>query len=140
MNGLIIDYVPDYKYLGMILDRTLIWKKHIMNLKNKCVNDLRLMKIISYQGWGADGKSLYRLYSALILPKISYGAFFYDTAAKTNLMVVNRIQFEAARIILGALRIYINKYQYVGSCCKPYAIAYKKKIRHDAVCRKGIGN
>ena len=93
MNGLIIDYVPDYKYLGMILDRTLIWKKHIMNLKNKCVNDLRLMKIISYQGWGADGKSLHRLYSALILPKISYGAFFYDTAAKTNLMVVNRIQF-----------------------------------------------
>ena len=125
MNESIIEYVSDYKYLGILLDKRLTWKKHIEYLKDKCSKDLRLMKIVSHQGWGADAKWLHRLYSALVLTKLSYGAFLYDSAAKTNLKILDRIQYEGARIITGALKCTNTDLLETASNLMPLAIKRK---------------
>ena len=40
----------------------------------------------------------------MILPKLDYDSFLYGTASPSNLVLLDRIQYSASRIILGALR------------------------------------
>ena len=43
-----IEYVDNYKFLGVILDGpTLNWKKHIEHIRNKCMGALSIMKSLS---------------------------------------------------------------------------------------------
>ena len=56
------------------------------------------------QRWGVDYTTLRRLYTSLILFKLDYGSFLYASAAPSLLLHLDRIQYAACRIILGALR------------------------------------
>ena len=56
------------------------------------------------QRWGADYTTLRRLYTSLILSKLDYGSFLYASAAPSLLLHLDRVQYAACRIILGALR------------------------------------
>ena len=88
----------------MTLDRKLSWSKYILSLRDRCCKDLRILSIISARNWGADTISISRIYRSLILPKLDYGSFLYSTAALTYLKMLDRIQYGAIRIILGALK------------------------------------
>uniref|UniRef100_A0A2P2HYD1 RNA-directed DNA polymerase from mobile element jockey-like n=1 Tax=Hirondellea gigas TaxID=1518452 RepID=A0A2P2HYD1_9CRUS len=99
-----IQYVKYTKFLGLTFDHKLNWSHHINELKNKCQKDLRLLIIISACKWGSDYETLKRLYTSLTRPKLEYACFLYSTAATSNLIHLDRIQFSAIRIMLGALR------------------------------------
>ena len=99
-----ISYCNHAKFLGLTFDSHLTWQQHITTLHNRCRKDIRLLKIISGHKWGADMTTLRRLYTSLIVPKLSYGCLLFDTAAKTHLAKLDRIQNEAMRTILGALK------------------------------------
>ena len=86
------------------MDRNLTWKPHIQDLKKKCTSDVKLLRTLSKIHWGAEFKVLRTLYTALILPKLNYGSFLYDTAAKSNLAILDSIQNHALRTMLGSLR------------------------------------
>ena len=62
------------------------------------------MSIVSANSWGADYSTLKTLYVTLICTKIDYGSFLYETACKTNLIKIDRIQYAALRMMLGALK------------------------------------
>ena len=104
LQGKEIEYTTSFKFLGRTLDRKLNWNQHNRTIKEKCQKDMRLLKIISADKWGADLTSLRRLYCALIRPKLEYAGFHLSTSSNINLLILDRIQFAAARIILGALR------------------------------------
>ena len=104
LNGEPIEYVTRHKFLGMTLDKLMTWKPHITKLAAKVQKDLRLLQIISNYNRGADAVTLRRIYLSLIRTKLDYGDFLYATAAPTNLKKLDRIQYAATRIILGALR------------------------------------
>ena len=99
-----LNYVQSCKFLGLVFDSRLTWRIQIENLKHRCRKDLRLMRIVAGHPWGADLTTLRRLYCSLVRPKIDYGSFLYGTAAISNLVQIDRIQYEASRTILGALR------------------------------------
>ena len=99
-----IKYVKQFKFLGITFDKSLTWKPHIQYLKERCHKDLQLLSIIASHKWGADCTTLRKLYLALTLPKLDYGSFVFANAAESHLTVLNRIQYKAARTILGALR------------------------------------
>ena len=99
-----IERVQYYKYLGMIFQPTLTWTMHIANLVNKCKKTLNILKYVANKNWGADRRSLRNLYLATIQSKINYGDFIYGSASKTNLEKLDRIQYEAVRIISGGLK------------------------------------
>ena len=82
-----IEYIPNYKYLGVYFVTT----------------DLSLSSVVSHQRWGADTVTQPRIYNALILTKISYDSLLFDTAARTNLKILDRIQYSAARTVLGVM-------------------------------------
>lgn len=104
LNGQPVKYVTSYKFLGMWFDKKLTWKPHILNLISRCQKDLRLLRVVSHCKWGADLASIRQLYLSLLRPKIEYGDFLYSTAASSTLKMLARVQFAAARTILGALK------------------------------------
>lgn len=99
-----IEFVNSYKFLGIVFDKHLTYKKHIETVVDHCQGDLRLLNMVSYQGWGADYTTLRRLYISLTRSKLNYASFIFATACATNLLSLDRIQYAAARTILGALR------------------------------------
>ena len=60
------------------------------------------MRMITGKCWGADKQSLMYIYKALIRSTIDYGCVVYSSACKTSLRKLERIQFKALRIALGA--------------------------------------
>ena len=104
INGHPIEYVSQIKFLGVIFDKRMTWRPHIQHISDKCQPDLRLLRVVSHNKWGADFSSLKKLYTSIVLPKITYADFLRTSTAKTTNKILTRVQYAAARIMLGALR------------------------------------
>ena len=99
-----IEYVSNFKFLGVIFDKRLTWQPHINKLKERCQKDLNLLRIISSDKNSCDYKTLRTFYSSLIQSKLDYASFLMINAANTHLLKLDRIQYAGARIMLGVLR------------------------------------
>ena len=104
LNGEILPYKDEVKFLGLTFDRKLTWCSHIENLKRKVRKSLDILKVVSGLDWGADKKSLLRLYDALCLSKLDYGAQIYSSACKTRLQQLDVVHNMGLRICSGAFR------------------------------------
>ena len=104
MDGLKIEIVKEKKFLGMILDSSLSWSAHIKSLVERCDSALNIMKYVSFGKMGADRKTLIAIYKALLRSKLDYGCFLYETAASTNLLKLDRVQYKALRLAIGAIK------------------------------------
>ena len=111
--------VETYKYLGMIVDNQFTWKHHISHIRTTSQSTLNLLKHISSKRWGADRKSLIRLYIMLLKPKIDYGSEIYSSAPKSYLDRLNPIHNTAIRIATGAFRSSPVMSMYAESGLKP---------------------
>lgn len=99
-----LEFQKSVTLLGATLDQYLNWKPHVNNLINKCKKDLFLLRAISGQSWGADKKSLFRIYTALIRSKIDYASIAYNSASDSTLNKLQIIQNKALKIVTGSLR------------------------------------
>ena len=99
-----LEFSSDAQFLGMYFDHQLTWSKHIKTLTQKCQKDLNLMKMVSGTSYGADKKTLIRLYTTLIRSKIDYGCQTYNCASATQLKKLNVIQAAALRTATGAYK------------------------------------
>ena len=104
INNAPLKYVKNYKYLGITLDTTLNFSKHFEDIKQRCTRRLNILKCIAGREWGADRRTLSRLYTSLIRPILDYNGFLYDDIAGRGIDSLQIIQNAAIRIILGAMR------------------------------------
>ena len=104
LNNVALPFVTTARFLGVTFDTRLTWRPHIISIRDRCRRDLQLLRAVTGITWGSDLATLRRIYCSLILPKIDYACYLYANASLTNLALLDRIQFAAARIILGALR------------------------------------
>ena len=104
MQGTNIEEVTEFKYLGILFDKTLTWRKHINTIAAKARRRLNLLKVLTNRKFGADAKIMRTIYIATIKPILEYGAPVIISAAPSNLLILERIQREAIRIMLGAHR------------------------------------
>ena len=93
-----------HMYLGVKLDSSLTWTPHVTHLKKECYNRMKLIKHLSHTSWGADAKSLTRLYQSLIKSKLEYGYEAYGSCSLTNLKKLEPVQNTAMRIASGAFK------------------------------------
>ena len=128
INGSNIETVKSHRFLGVILDRTLTWKPHITYLKKRCEKDLNMLKIIGSHKWGADLRTLRKVYISIILSKINYGLFLYSVSCKYNLKMVETIQSTAQRIILKALRCSKTEHLNILSNILPIRLQADKQL------------
>ena len=153
-----IKYVSHFKYLGITIDKHLNFNEHFQDITQRCARRLNIMRCIAGREWGADRRTLLRIYTALIRPILDYNGFLYDDIASSQIDSLQQIQNNALRIITGAMRttpiknlhIEVNipnldrrrKYlliRYFIRCaarpqCVPYSILSQK---HDGL-RSGI--
>ena len=94
----------EVKFLGLIFDKKLSFKPHIVALKRKCQKALNILRVVGHTDWGADRETLLKLYRTLIRSKLDYGCTVYGSAKKSNLKLLDPIHHQGLRIALGAFR------------------------------------
>ena len=104
MNGSILPFEEEVRYLGIILDKKLNFNSHINDLAIKVKHRFNVLKVVSCYNWGADRTTLLRIYLTLCLSKIDYGCQIYGSASKTSLEKLDVIHNMALRICTGAFR------------------------------------
>lgn len=104
INNRSLQVVENYKYLGLWLDRSLRWSKHINELKEKSSKFLNVFKILTGPGWGIHPTHLRRLYIAIIRSRIDYASFLYDNSCQTHLNKLTKIQNQCLRVIGGFIK------------------------------------
>ena len=104
LNDIVLPYEKEVKFLGMTLDSKLTWSSHIDLLKTKVKKSLNILKVISRFDWGADKKSLLKLYDSLCRSKLDYGCQLYSSACKTKLKELDVAHNMGLRLCSGAFR------------------------------------
>ena len=103
LDGVNIPTVTSFKFLGVTFDSKLNWKQHIDTIYNKCSRLLPLFYRLTRPTAAPSIKALLIIYKSLVRSIIDYGLIVYSTAAKTNIVKLDRIQNSFLRIILGSL-------------------------------------
>ena len=67
------------------------------NLENICLKTINIIKSISALDWGANQESILRVYKSLVRSRLDYSAIVYDSAAPSNIKILDPIANEALR-------------------------------------------
>ena len=98
LSGNIIQFVENFKYLGVILDNKLNFRPHAQNIYKLASHKIYvLLKIRPY----ITEKVALRIYKTKILPYIDYGDIFYMSTTNEVLDKLDKLQYRALRICLG---------------------------------------
>lgn len=102
LNGVTLPQQESAKYLGLHLDRKLMWKEHVQN-KNKQLR-LKFSKMYWLIGRGSQLslESKIILYKAVLMPIWTYGIELWGTTCNTNIDVLERFQAKVLRAIVNA--------------------------------------
>ena len=99
-----IPYVAYFKFLGIVLDRNMTMGRHVKFIKAKCSSRLNLFRCLTSSECGADRATLLRLYKAIVLPVIEYGAIMYAGGKEKVLESLETVQNSFLRVALGVMR------------------------------------
>ena len=99
INDVYIDFVHQYKYLGVILDSHLTFNKHLNNIIKITAHKINLLsKVRQYLTINACTN----IYKTMILPYFDYGDILFINSPKKLLDRLDRLQRRALRICLKA--------------------------------------
>ena len=91
-------------YLGVTFDRKQTWKPYLQEGETRARRKLALMRKLAGSTWGANEKTLRTVYEGTVRPHLEYGAAAWNSASKTTLLSVDKVQNQALRIITGAMK------------------------------------
>lgn len=91
-------------YLGVTFDDKLTWRHHINKATTKARRKLAILRKLSGTTWGASGNILRNIYQQGIRPHLEYGSAAWCPASNTTLQELNKVQNQALRIMLGAMK------------------------------------
>ena len=98
LNNTHIPYTPTFKFLGLIFDEK--HNSHLCTQIQDFKKDLNILKFLSHTTWGSDQPSLLKIYKSVILPKLNYGDFIYDSSCESYKKMLDPIQNQALRLAL----------------------------------------
>ena len=104
LYGARIDMVTHHRYLGLVFDRSMTWKYHILDLKLSLVSKINILKAISGVSWGADRQTMLMLYRNMIRPKLAYGCALYSSAKTPLLDLLVAEQNKCLKLATGAVK------------------------------------
>ena len=98
MNRKAIEQKDHVKYLGVLMDQHLNWKKQIANVTKKISRGVGILaKLRSY----LDPKLLKNIYYCIVVSHLSYGVEAWGSACATELEKLLTLQKKAVRILTG---------------------------------------
>ena len=131
----IIESSEYVRYLGIILDYKLSFKRHVEYVHNKCLKSLNILKFLRGTWWGADPNTLLVIYKSYIRSLIDYSSFVYFPRNKIDVNKLEKIQYSAIRYALGYristptnILIAESKLVYIKERAKYLCYSYLSKI------------
>lgn len=103
MGPYVLPVKSSVKYLGVTLDKKLLWKDHINQILKKTENALNILRTFCYTKWGADPNIAILFYNTLIRASLDYCCPLYGMAADTHLQKIESIKNKSLRVCLGYL-------------------------------------
>lgn len=106
LNGVIIPYSKQVKFLGVIFDSKLNWGNHIEYRIRRAITIYWQCRCAVGKTWGLAPKVMHWLYTAVVRPALTYGAIVWWPRVKlvTCRQRLARVQRLAAVAITGAIR------------------------------------
>jgi ribonuclease HI len=104
INDCPLPQTQELKFLGVTLDTKLTWNAATSYCVNRCQAGLNAMRAVSRVWWGSHPRILKLMYNSLIRSQLDYCGFLMSPLSKTNCKKMDRVQYEALRIVLGAMK------------------------------------
>lgn len=106
LNGTVIPFSDEAKYLGVLLDRKLNYKRNIEERVKKATVALYSCRGAIGKRWGFNPKIVHWIYTAVVRPILLYGILVWWPALTVGerLKPLQRVQRMASLSITGALR------------------------------------
>jgi len=100
-NNETLPFCSDPKYLGVKLDRSLTYRRHLESLRKKLTSRVALLRRLAGSGWGAGATTLRTATLALVHSTAEYCAPVWRCSSHTRLIdpTIN----DALRIVTGCL-------------------------------------
>ncbi|XP_076285535.1 uncharacterized protein LOC143211596 [Lasioglossum baleicum] len=70
----------EVRYLGVILDKRLTWKRHVARLSQKAINTYWACKSMFARTWGLKPHVVKRIYTAIMIPQMTYAFLVWWTS------------------------------------------------------------
>jgi len=86
-------------FLGITLDPTLCFNKHISNTYDKALDRLNIIKILSHKSWKLTPDTLFNIYKALVGSIFNYSSFCANLISPKWMHKLQIIQNSAIRFI-----------------------------------------
>ena len=97
---------PTPTFLGVTIDRTLSFSKHVPSLKAKFFPRLQALPCISVSSWDRSKKSLSLLYKSFLRLLIYASPGWFPFLSATNIIKLERLYQAASRAITGCLSFF----------------------------------
>ena len=99
LNNDPLEYVQQYKYLGVIVSHNLCWSQHIQEVCNKARKVLGII-YRSISSHTNDPSTIFRLYIALVRPHLEYAAQMWNPHLEKDIHCLEKVQKFAIRICI----------------------------------------
>ena len=106
LHGTEIEYVEDFKYLGVTIDNKLSWTTHMKNQVNKAQMALVTGRRMIGHRWGLHPKQVEWLYKTIVRPILTYGSIVWvQSLQRTGIRkMLDKVQRTACLMITGGMR------------------------------------
>jgi hypothetical protein len=94
-----ITRVTHHKHLGLNISQDLTWGLHITEITDKANRRLGILRSLKYK---LNKLSIERIYFAFIRPILEYGDVVWDNISIELSNLIEKVQLNAARIVVGA--------------------------------------
>ncbi|XP_047995576.1 uncharacterized protein LOC125233562 [Leguminivora glycinivorella] len=106
IEGVELEMVDEFKYLGITLDSSLRYKTHIREQTAKAIRTLYQCKRAVGKNWGLKPSMIHWIYKAIITPRVLYGAviWWHRTHIGEYRKNLTKVQRLACLMMTGAMR------------------------------------
>ena len=116
IDGVNIERVYEFRFLGVILDEKISWKNHIAYIKAKVAKSLFILNKVKHE---LDTNVLRMLYCTLVLPYFIYCLEVWGNSYKSNMTPLIMLQKRALRIMYKEdYRAHTNRLFMLSGCLK----------------------
>ena len=99
-----VAYVDSFRFLGLLWDRKLTFRPHVLDLIDRCKRMIQLFRSIASHEWGADQRTLLHLYKLFVRSKLDYGSIVYASACPSTLLLLDPLANDCLRLATGAFK------------------------------------
>jgi hypothetical protein len=103
LNGSDIPWCAEAKYLGVTLDKKLLFKPHIQHTTEKIQKLIRLLYPLINRRSHLDMKNKLLVYKTIFLPMMLYASPIWDACALSHLKLLQTHQNKCLKMILNLL-------------------------------------